>query len=100
MNGGHVAIEAGALGRQVLAAARRQRVVARPAVVVGRGPLGFDVVVEEQPLQRWIERALANLQDVIRQLPLPLRDAVPVQRLAVQHPEDQHVQRARQDLSR
>ena len=58
----------------------RQRVVARAAVVLRRAPLRLDPAVQQQPLQRGVERALADLQHFLRQHLEPLRDAVAVQR--------------------
>ena len=55
------------LRREPLSAVAGDRVVARAAVVVGRAPLGADPAVEQQPLQRRIQRALADLQHVVGQ---------------------------------
>ena len=76
----------------------RQRVVAGPPVVLRRAPLRLYPAVDEQALKRRIERALADLKDVLGYLAKTLGDAVPVQLPPQQRAEDQHVERARQKI--
>src|SRR5215831_11839432 len=52
-----------------------QFVVLRLTVVIGNGPLCLDPSAPFQPMQRRIERALANLQRIARYLLDALRDA-------------------------
>ena len=53
-----------------------------------------------RPLQRRVERALADLQDVLRREPQVLDDAVAVLRPAEQGLEDQQLQRAGKEVGR
>ena len=46
MNRVDVAVEVGALCRQIFPAERRQRVIPRATVVLGRGPFGIDVPIQ------------------------------------------------------
>jgi hypothetical protein len=62
------AVELLALGGELFATERRQRVVARAPVVLGGAPLGVDPAVQQQPLQRRVQRALADLQHVVGDL--------------------------------
>ena len=59
-------LPAGGLLRQLPPAERRQRVVARAAVVFGRAPHGRDPAAILEPVERGIERSMLDLQDVIR----------------------------------
>src|SRR5919202_6271658 len=83
-------LELRALGGEVLPTGRGERVIPRPAVVLRRAPLRPDVAVEQQALQGGVERALADLEDVARELLDALRDAVAVHRPADQRAEDEH----------
>ena len=65
MNGENQPVELFPLGGQLPAAGGRQRVIARAAVVLRRAPLGLDPTVEEQTLERGVQRALANLENVV-----------------------------------
>ena len=75
-------------------------VVARAAVVLRRAPFRADPAVEQQPLQRRIQRALADLQHIGGQQADAVGDAVAVLRAARQRPQDQQVERARQQIRR
>ena len=70
------AIELGAFGGELPAAGGGERVVAGAAVVLRRAPLGLHPAVEQQPLERGIQRALADLQHVVRRQAQVLDDAV------------------------
>src|SRR5262245_11349968 len=77
-----------------------QGVEAGAAIVLGRTPFGIDVAVEEQSLQGRIERALAHLEDILREELEPLRDAVSVHRLARENPQNQEIERAGKQVRR
>lgn len=68
---------------------RCERVVAGTAVVLGRTPFAAHIRIEQQTLQRWVERAFADDQDVVRDLPEALRDAIAVHGLTPQDSQDQ-----------
>src|SRR5688572_13916210 len=72
------AIELSEFGGELPAARGGERVVARAAVVLRRTPLGLYPVVEQQPLERGIQRTLADCQNIIRRQPQVLDDAVAV----------------------
>ena len=74
----------------------RQRVVPGPSVVLGGPPFGLDVAVQQQSLQGGVQRALADLEHIPRDILQALRDSVAVQRIALEDPKDQHLERARQ----
>jgi hypothetical protein len=92
------AVEFRALDRQAAAAGGRQRVVPRAAVVLRRAPRGRHPSLEQQPLQRGIERALADLQHVAGHALQMLGDPVAVRGAGRQRPEDQQIERPRQQL--
>src|SRR5262245_52101922 len=77
---------------QVPAPRARQRIELRPAVVLRRPPLRFDPPLLLQLVQRGIERAVAHLQHIVRDLLQPLADRPAVQRFERQDLEDQQVQ--------
>src|SRR6185503_14641900 len=54
------------LRRELFAARRRQPVVLRLAVVVGRAPERCDPAAVFQPVQGWIEGAVLDLEHVLR----------------------------------
>src|SRR5262245_39652757 len=73
----------------LLAARPRQLVVLRAAVVVGRGPARADPTAPLEPMERRIERALAHVERVARDLLEALRDRPAVLGLERQGLEDQ-----------
>src|SRR3954466_7427356 len=85
----HDSLELLTLRDELLLARGGEGVVARAAIVLRRPPFGFHPAVEQQSLQRWIERALADAEYVFRELADAARDAVAVHRLAQQGAEDQ-----------
>ena len=60
------AVELGMFGGELPAAGGGERVVARAAVVLRRAPLGLHAAIEQQPLERRIQRTLPNPQHVVR----------------------------------
>ena len=65
-----------ALRAEPLAAGGGEGVVAGAAVVLGRAPFGVDPAVQQQALERRIQRALADLQHLLGHLTQPFGDAV------------------------
>ena len=65
LDGGHHALEIGALGGELLAAGRRERIEARAAIVFRCAPLGGHPAVEQEALKRGIEGAFADFEDFI-----------------------------------
>src|SRR5215211_984915 len=92
------ALELVALGRELLASGGGERVVPRPAIVLRDAPLGFDVAVEEEALQRGIERALTDSQHVVRELAHSTADAVAMHRATNEGAKNEQVECARQEL--
>ena len=89
-----------ALGRQLTAAGRRQRVVARAAVVLGRAPFSPRPAVDQQPLERGVQRAFTNGEHVGGREPQMLNDAVAVLRAADERLQDQELERAGEQIGR
>ena len=71
---------------------------ARAPVVLGRAPLGGDPALPLEALQRGIERALLDLQDVVGELADPLRDRPAVQRLERDRLQDQQIDGALNEI--
>src|SRR5438132_8691735 len=85
--------------REPLAAGGRDLVEARAAAVARFTPFGLDPAVHEETLQRRVERAFADLQDVAGHLFEAPGDGVAVRLLARQRLEDEHLESAGQQLS-
>src|SRR5262245_29753164 len=62
------------LGRQLLPSGGRQLVIFRLPVILRRSPLGSDPALSFQPMQRRIQRSLADPQYIPRNLLDALRD--------------------------
>src|SRR5438034_2627778 len=86
--------------RELLTAGGRQRIEPRAAIVLRRTPLGLDPPLQQQPLQRRIERALADLQHIVGDGAQALCDPVAVLRIGGQGLQNQKVERARQKIGR
>src|SRR5260221_410039 len=97
---GDQAIELLTLGSELFAAGRSQRVKARAAIVFRRAPFALHPAFEQQALQRGIQRALADLQDVFGEHAQALRDAVAMLLAAGERLQDQQVERAGQEIER
>src|SRR3954469_4131695 len=92
------ALELFAFVYEVLASGGGDRVEARAPVVFGRAPLGTDVAVEKETLERRVKRAFADLQYVTGDIANALRDAVAVHGVRGQRAEDEEVERAGEQL--
>ena len=77
---------------------RREPVVLGATTELRHGPLRLDPVLMLQAMESRVEGALVDLQDVLRNLLDAFRDRPAVQGTGLQRPEDQQVERARQDV--
>ena len=78
----------------LFAARRGQFVVARPAIVIGHAPLRLDPTLRFQTIERGIKRTLFNVQNILRHLLNAIGDREPVPRIMLERLQDQHVERA------
>src|SRR5262245_52356422 len=85
---------------ETLLAGLRQSIEARAAVVLGRAPVGGDPALAFEALQSGVERALLDLQDLVRQLADALRNRPAVQRLERDRFHDQQVDGALNEVGR
>src|SRR5688500_8029515 len=83
---------------QPLPPRRRERVELRLAVVIALAPLRVDEPLMLEAVQRWVERALGNVERLVRNLLDAEQHAVTVQRSERHGLENQHVERARQQI--
>jgi hypothetical protein len=83
--------------RQLVAAGRRQPVVLRSAAQLRDNPLGFDppLVFDDEGLDTVIP---VDLQDVLGDLLNSLRNRLAVERLGLQRPKNEQVERARKTV--
>ena len=86
------------LGGQLLAPERREPIVPGALALVGELPGRRDPALRLQPVQRRIERAGLDLQQVFRGPLNVLGDGVAVGRSGEQRAQDQEVERALQEL--
>ena len=91
-------VPAAVSSREPAPAGRGERVELRLALVVALAPFGGDQALVLEPVERRIERALRDLQGVAGDLLDAEQDAVAVQRLERHRLENQHVERARQQV--
>ena len=75
-----------------------QPVVLRALVGFADAPLGFQPAALLEPMQRRIERAGLDLQQIVGLRANGLADAVAVLRAPLEGPEDEHVERALEEL--
>src|SRR6185369_4795338 len=75
-----------------------QLVVPRPLVRLAGPPLRLQPAALDLAMQRWIERAGLHLQEVVGLLADGLADAVAVTGAPLQRAEDEHVERALEQL--
>src|SRR6266481_675204 len=86
-------------GRQLLAASRRELVVAGAAIAGGCAPLCRHPSLDEHPLQRGIQRTLLDLKNVIRDELDRIGNLIPVHLAgASQSLQDQEVQGSGKNL--
>src|SRR5215472_6982690 len=97
-DGAHHAVELRLLPFQMLSARRADAVIARPPVVIGAFPFALHQPVHQQPLQRRVKRSFAHLHHFVGEAFQLGRDSVTMLGPAHQGAEDQHVQRARQQV--
>src|SRR5436190_15882030 len=71
-------------GNELFSTGGGQRIEACTAVVLRGAPLRAHVTLEQQPLQGGVERAFADLEDVLRHFTQSLGDAVAVHRAAAE----------------
>ena len=83
---------------ELAAAVAREPVVLGLAVVLRRVPFRVDPALLLQPVKRRVERALIDAQHVARDLLDALRDAPAVHRLERERLQDEHVERALQEI--
>src|SRR4029079_1280375 len=79
-------------------ARRGEPVVLRLAIVVRGSPLGFQLAVLLEAIERWKERARVDLEIVVAERRQALSDAVAVQRLPGENREDHQIERALRDI--
>ena len=77
----------------------RQRVVPPAAIVLGDFPFGSNQALAFEPVERGIERALTQLQHALGPLLDAFGHAPPVHRLELQRLENQHVERALEEIA-
>src|SRR5262245_37341289 len=94
------ALPAGLFPFQVLATGSGQAIETGPTIVVGHPPRGRDPTVTFQTLQGRIQRALLQLEDIVRQLLDPLGDGPSVQRLQRNGLEYQEIHGALHEVDR
>ena len=87
-----------ALARQLRLARRGQLVVLRLVIGFADAPLGLQPAALFEAMQRRIERAGFDLEQIVRLRADRLADAVAVLRAPLQGPQDQHVERALKQL--
>src|SRR4030095_10439444 len=84
----HHSVELGALGGQLFPSGSRELVIAGASVVLRGAPLGLYPAVDQEALQRGIQRALSDSQDIVRGQAQVLDDAVAVFRAADERLQD------------
>ena len=87
-----------ALFDELALAVAREPVVLGLTVVLRRVPFRIDPALLLQAMERRVERPLVDPQDVARDLLDALRDAPAVHRLERQRLQDEHVERALQEI--
>src|SRR4051812_9300165 len=65
LNGFDHTVEIVALGGELFTAGGCERVIAGAPIVLRRSPFGSHPTVQEESLERWVERAFADLEDVV-----------------------------------
>src|SRR5688572_6075124 len=86
------------LGAQLCPSHRGQAIDLGPSLRVGELPARFHPAALLEPVQRGIQRALADLEDFTRQLLDPARDGVPVRGAPRQRLEDEEIERALEQI--
>src|SRR5262249_2681996 len=87
-----------ALARQLRLARRRQLVVLRALVGLADAPFGFQPAALHEAMEGGVERAGFDPEELVRLRADGLADAVAVLRPPLEGPQDQHVERALEEL--
>ncbi len=77
--------------RQLPAPGGREPVVLGPPAQLRDSPFGFDPALMLEAMERRVERALVDLQDILRDLLDPLRNRPAMERLGLQRAQDEQV---------
>jgi hypothetical protein len=85
---------AGALGLQLPAPCRGQAVELRPLFVLGDLPLGVNPPLALEAVKRRVERAMIDVEDVLRGGSQSNADAVTMLRSVLQRSENEEIKRA------
>src|SRR5438105_3456716 len=85
---------------QLPASRWRQPIESRAAVVLGDTPGRLDASGALEPVQCFVERCVLDLDDAIGALPDPTRDGVAMHLAPKEGPEDEHVERALEQIER
>src|ERR1700728_472294 len=80
------------LGVELTAASRRQPIEFGLTIVVGLAPLTGNQALVFQPVERWVQRSLLDLQLLTGDLPYAKQNPVAMQRAQRHSFEDQHVE--------
>ena len=97
-DGGRQPLPVGGFAFELAAARAGQRVELRSPIVLALLPLGGDPAVLLELVQRRIERAVADLQHVVRDLPQALADGKAVQRFEREDLQNQQVESALDEI--
>src|SRR5262245_30890665 len=85
---------------ELLSAGACERIELRPAIVLARPPLGADPAFLLELVEGGIEGAVADLEDVGRQLLEPQPEGPAIHRFEREHLENEEVQRALNEVVR
>src|SRR5262249_55712813 len=97
-DGARVQIPARHASAEMRAPSGGERVVLRTPLVLGEPPLRFDEAAMLHAMQCRIQRAVFDLEYLVRGLANPSRDAEPVHRPPRERLENHHIERALQQL--
>src|SRR5205823_9330350 len=84
---------------KAFSASRRERVELRAAFVLALAPLRVDQALVFETVQRWIQRPLWHVQDILGNLRYAQQHAIAVQRLQRDRLQNQHVESAWEQVS-
>src|SRR5205814_10204325 len=81
-------------GLELHSAGGGQLIGARLSVTIGNAPSGFDPALGLEAIKSWIKRSLLDVKDVFRHLMDPVGNRQTVPRIMLKRFQDQHVERA------